>query len=111
MAFLLFSCTVKAASEEEILDLTNFYTSTGGSNWTTNTNWLNGGDPCDFNAIWFGVHCTLDGNVSAILLQQNNIVGSIPPLDHLTSLSSFVLPNNQITNIPQFSTTAPLSTM
>ena len=52
-----FSTRLLAASPTEIAALTALYNATDGANCTNNTNWLNGMDPCDVAARWFGVTC------------------------------------------------------
>ncbi|MCK6544060.1 T9SS type A sorting domain-containing protein [bacterium] len=73
--------------------LVNLYDSTGGTNWTTKTNWKTG--PV---SSWFGV--TVGGNrVTAIDLNNNNLTGRIPvTLGTLGSLISLQLYGNAITN-------------
>lgn len=64
--------------------LVAFYDSTGGATWTNKTNWLTGK-----LSSWYGV--TVSGErVSKVILNNNNLIGSLPPeigkLSHLTVL-------------------------
>jgi len=69
------------------------YTSTSGSNWKRSYNWGNG-DPCFHQ--WYGVDCDCDGNVIAITLPDNRLVGSLPL--ELGLLTSMIQINLQTTN-------------
>ncbi len=71
------------------------YNATNGANWTNNTNW-NTTAPVD---TWNRVTVT-NGHVTAITLQANNLVGSIPPeIGNLTELTILVLYTNQLTGV------------
>ena len=76
------------------------YNSTGGPNWTNNTNWGTDEDPGD----WYGVR-THSWRVSDIVLPGNNLRGTIPvELRSLTELWDLDLSGNQLRgNIPDFS--------
>ena len=53
-----------------------FYHATGGDNWTRNTYWLSD-RPLD---EWYGIHLSSQsGRVNSIILQRNNLSGTIPP--------------------------------
>jgi Leucine-rich repeat (LRR) protein len=79
------------ASQDEKTLLVKFYDSTGGDDWTTNTNWNSKERICS----WFGVICeggdTETSGVVQIILKENNLNGAIPPdlwrLPKLTRLS------------------------
>ncbi|NOY36863.1 MAG: T9SS type A sorting domain-containing protein [Chlorobi bacterium] len=72
------------------LALVALYDSTGGANWTNNTNWLTG--PV---STWFGITVS-GGRVTEILLDSNNIVGTIPPeIGNLANLQILKLDHNQ----------------
>ena len=71
----------QAASAAEIASLTDFYNDLGGPGWTTNTNWVNGGDPCDPILPWHGVTCDAGGNVIEITLGSNNLAGNLDLVD------------------------------
>ena len=78
------------ASERTVL--LNLYTSTNGGSWTTSTNW-NGavGTEC----TWFRVTCDSTGStVTGILLENNNLTGTLPSLAGLTNLSVFAVPSS-----------------
>ena len=75
--------------------LLNFYTSTNGASWTNHTGW-NGASGTECS--WFGITC--DGSsshVTNISLGINNLSGSLPALDGLTSLSVLYVNSNQLT--------------
>lgn len=55
--------------------LNDLFLSTNGSGWLRNSGW-HSGDPC-LN-YWFGIECDCGGNVVAIRLPDNRLVGSIP---------------------------------
>ncbi len=82
--------------------LTALYNATDGANWANKTNWLNGMDPCDAAARWFGVTCDGSGEVARIVLESNGLHGFIPAeLADLTNLTDLDLSDNQLTgNIP-----------
>ncbi|GAB5520406.1 MAG: hypothetical protein RhofKO_26570 [Rhodothermales bacterium] len=71
--------------------LVAFYNATGGPNWSTNTNWLQG--PV---STWHGVTVT-GGRVSSLVLQGNNLTGAIPAeIGQLTDLGVLDLHSNQL---------------
>jgi len=66
--------------------LSQLYSDTGGSNWTTSTNWMSG-TPCPSGA-WYGVTCS-GSEVISLSVANNNLVGSLPSeIGQLTSLVS-----------------------
>ncbi|GAA4409267.1 hypothetical protein GCM10023187_32300 [Nibrella viscosa] len=74
--------------------LVDLYNSTNGPNWSTNTNWLSGCDPC--SGGWYGITCT-DGRVSQIDLNTNRLSGTLPSsLSALTSLQQLRLFGNEL---------------
>ena len=79
---------VPAAEATALMEL---YYLTAGENWTNNTNWLI--DPTVNN--WFGV-TVAGGAVTAVSLQNNNLVGDVTTwsVDELTSLVSLNLGDN-----------------
>jgi Leucine-rich repeat (LRR) protein/PKD repeat protein len=78
---------------QECQTLEALYYSTGGDNWTNNTNWLVTNTPSD----WYGVTVS-SGNVSIIAFWNNNLTGSIPAeLGNLTALQFLNLPISQLT--------------
>ena len=62
----------KPLTDREILEI--FYEATGGEDWTEDENWLSDEDLDD----WYGVSAN-QGKVSGLLLDDNNLVGTIPP--------------------------------
>ena len=75
---------------QDSLALVALYNSTGGPNWTNNTNWLNG--PV---STWHGVTVLRDGRVGYLDLSSNNLVGSISTeIGQLTKLAYLNLANN-----------------
>lgn len=66
------------SDEEEYKILSEFYKQTGGKNWKKNTNWLKGKTSADM-ANWYGV-IVRDGDVSEIILDDNNLTGSVPKI-------------------------------
>jgi Leucine-rich repeat (LRR) protein len=85
--------------EGDRLALIDFYNATGGPNWTSTTNtstnkWLINGacgqSPCG----WNGVTCS-NNRVVSLSVNNNNLVGSIPPeIGKLTALTSLLIANN-----------------
>lgn len=70
--------------------LLNLYASTNGASWASATNW-NG--PAGTECTWYGVHCdATQSNVIGIVLQGNNLTGSIQSLSGLTALQVPGLP-------------------
>ncbi|NHF58986.1 hypothetical protein FK220_006525 [Flavobacteriaceae bacterium TP-CH-4] len=84
-------CGVTAAERQILLDL---YNATNGDNWT---NTVNGNQPWDTNipvCDWYGVN-VINGNITSINLNSNNLVGSLPTsLGGLSNLTSLVLSSN-----------------
>lgn len=82
--------------------LTALYNAASGFSWTNNNNWLNGMDPCDAAARWFGVSCDGSGNITGLNLYDNGLNGFIPPeLGLLIYLVNLDLGRNQLSgNIP-----------
>ncbi len=67
--------------------LVALYESTAGSDWISSNRWLSDAELGD----WFGVDTNNQGHVTRIVLNENNLVGSIPSevgvLAHLSRLS------------------------
>ena len=82
----------ESASQRDIL--VDLYNSTGGDNWTDNTNWLGAeGTECS----WYGVQCDGDENVTQLSLERNNLVGSIPAeIGDLSTLQLLLMGGNQL---------------
>ena len=74
--------------------LIEFYNATNGANWINSTNW-NSSEPLH---TWHGVTTDGNGRVTALLLSENRLTGSIPSsLGSLTNLESLLLSENQLT--------------
>jgi PKD repeat protein len=87
---------IPAAQCEALVAL---YDSTNGDNWTNNEGWNVTNTPCN----WYGVECS-DGSITKISLESNNLNGTIPNLNNLTSLIDLRLFSNELTgNIPELS--------
>ena len=87
--------------EADTAALTALYTSAGGDNWATNTNWATA-EPI---GTWFGVTTDGNGRVTGLNLRTNNLVGTLPDeLGNLTSLLQIYLQDNQLSGpIPALS--------
>ena len=87
------------------LGLEALYLTTGGENWTDNTNWLVDSKP---PSQWYGVSVTSQGRVTGIDLPGNELSGSVPPsLGHSVSeLETLDLSDN-----PMLTGMLPLSLM
>src|SRR5262245_17874366 len=69
-----FCSSVSQIPVSECEALVAFYNSTGGPKWALKRGWLETQQPCD----WAGVDC-IDGHVSAIMLNYNDLRGPLPP--------------------------------
>ena len=70
------------------------YNATDGPNWINNDNWLTDA-PLE---EWYGVRTNASGRVHYISLEDNGMVGAIPPeLSGLADLFTLRLSNNQLT--------------
>jgi gliding motility-associated-like protein len=79
----------------EFAALKALFESTGGSNWTNKTNWLQGTTSADF-AKWHGI-LVRNGDVVHIDLRNNNLRGSLPErLKDLSELQLLYLFQNQL---------------
>ena len=54
--------------------LASFYYSLGGGSWNNSTNWLGDGHYCS----WYGVLCDRFERMEQLVLEANNLVGTIP---------------------------------
>ena len=73
--------------------LVEFYHATDGPNWVDNTNW-NSDAPLD---QWFGVGTDTAGRVRSLVLEDNQLSGTIPSsLGNLANLESLNLFTNQL---------------
>ena len=72
--------------------LVAFFEATGGSGWTRRTNWLTEAPVRD----WHGVLAPRDGRVSGLKLDDNGLVGSVPPeLGDMIALRELDLTDNE----------------
>ncbi len=93
--FFFGNTTLKAACTTDFDALMALYNATDGANWTDNTNW-GVGDPCTNN--WYGVGCNGSGEVVNLYLNNNNLVGNIPPeIGCFTALRQLRLNDNVLT--------------
>ena len=74
--------------------LVALYNSTGGANWTRNTNWLSDRPIGE----WRGVYTDSSGRVFRLDLYSNRLTGETPPeLGGLSNLTRLNLSGNQLT--------------
>ena len=86
-------CAPRASDPADKAVLQAFYNATGGSHWSTTTNWLSE-EPM---GLWYGVATDSDGRVTGLSLWSNDLSGSIPTnLDSLSKLEYLSLVNNQL---------------
>ena len=73
--------------------LMDFYKATGGNKWTHNDNW---GSEKPLNE-WYGIHTDPNGHVTELLLESNNLNGTLPEsLGNLTHMWQLWIPNNKL---------------
>ena len=76
------------SSETDRDALIAFYDTTGGPNWTVNSNWATDSDLSQ----WHGVRTDAEGRVTALILEINGLTGSLPrELGELTRLQELRL--------------------
>jgi len=86
--------------------LVALYEATDGANWTHNGNWLSDAPV----AAWYGLVTDAGGRVTELVLPANGLIGSIPDLSALTSLTYLDLGYNRLSGfIPDMSALAGLS--
>jgi len=91
--------------EAQCNTLVALYDNTAGANWKTNTGWKQTNTPCS----WHGITCA-NGGITRIDLLENHLIGTLPPLSALTSLTHLYLNNNQLSgSIPDLSTLTRLT--
>ena len=93
--------------EADTAALTALYTSAGGDNWATNTNWATA-EPI---GTWFGVTTDSNGRVTGLNLRTNNLVGTLPDeLGNFTGMLQIYLQDNGLTGpIPDLSSLTSLT--
>ena len=85
---------------EEKAALVALFEATGGANWRRSEHWLSGLSI----ANWYGVHTDQEGHVTGLFLENNGLIGPIPDLSSLTSLTSLNLGINRLSGpIPELS--------
>lgn len=79
--------------EDDRKALVKLYNGTNGPQWTNQTNWNSGTNPCG----WYGIGCS-EGRVVEIHLIRNNLTGTIPiEREDLTELKWLELSHNNLT--------------
>lgn len=87
-----FCQTVTDIPKNECEALAAFYVSTGGDGWSVNSGWLTETEA----ASWHGVFVD-EGRVARLILDGNNLQGSLPPeIGILSGLTEIVLSRNQL---------------
>lgn len=82
-----------STSDSDRAALIALYNATNGSNWTNNTNWLSESPLGE----WYGITLDQDGRVSQLVLERNNLQGSIPSdIGQLSELDNLSLRDNQV---------------
>ena len=77
--------------------LVALYNATDGANWTTNTNWTSDDEPL---SSWSGVTTNGDGRVTALVLNDNGLDGTLPPpLGNLSELEQLDLRDNALSGV------------
>jgi len=93
---ILTVCSSYTTCPDDRAALMALYNSTGGDNWTNNTNW---GSNQPLNT-WHGIQTNNDGCVISISLYHNNLVGTIPAeIGNLINLYNLELGGNQLGGI------------
>lgn len=88
--------------------LVALYNGTGGTNWTTQTNWLATDTPAD----WFGVTTDpINGHLTRLELPFNNLSGELPSsITNLASINVLYLSGNQLSGtVPNLGSLTNLS--
>lgn len=80
-------------SERAVLDA--LYAQTNGASWTNSAGWeIQATDEC----YWYGVYCDPSGmHVQQLLLNKNNLAGTLPQIINLPGLQVFWARNNNLT--------------
>jgi Leucine-rich repeat (LRR) protein len=91
--------SIQSVLELDSTQLVTLYDETGGDTWTDNTNWKTSDV-----STWFGV-TVVNGRVSTVLLENNNLAGEISVNTALDSLVTLDVSGNLLTAIPDLSGT------
>jgi hypothetical protein len=99
----LFSCSIVTEipqSECEALVAlwfaTNPFFPDSNPSWRNRNGWLETNTPCQ----WYGISCA-DGHISGININDNGLIGTIPPeISNLSNLSQLSFWDNQLTSLP-----------
>lgn len=85
-------------SQAEYDALLALYQSTGGANWVNNSGWSTANpNSIQYVGNWHGVITDANGHVTYLLLNDNNLVGQVPPsLENLSSLFWLNLRSNSL---------------
>ena len=87
----LLYCGFNPSDPDDEAVLVKLYEATDGDNWTNNEGWLSD-QPL---ATWHGVDVDVEGKVTRLVLDRNNLKGTlIPELGNLTSLTLLSLSDN-----------------
>lgn len=79
---------------DDSLAVVKLYENLGGANWTDKTNWLT-----DRLVSWHGIMLNPNGRVESIILENNNLSGTLPPeLGTMADLKLLDLSHNSITS-------------
>jgi len=71
-----------------------YQTTNGATQWINKSNWLMPGKPI---STWYGVRTDINGCVDTLFLNNNNLVGPIPPeIGNLVDLKALRLHTNQL---------------
>ena len=94
-AWPLFAAPVQAAiPQRERNALIALFDSTGGDNWDVSTGWKG---PVGTECAWYGITCDeTQSHVKSIILQFNNLTGSLPSIRDLSALERFDVSFNDI---------------
>ena len=87
---------IETAKAREVL--MDFYQATGGDHWNNNTNW---GSDKPFNE-WYGLEYDDTGSLWSIILNDNNLTGTLPKsLKYLNVRHLYLYDNNLTGTIPE----------
>ena len=62
----------ESTSKSQRSALKDLFRTTGGPDWTCNTNW---NPPAQDVSLWYGVRCFINGDVVSLQLGNNNLTG------------------------------------